>query len=229
MWVSDRISSYALVPYKKANDVFFIEEGATSYIISADNSLKRIIKTALGYRYNFFADDKLISMYVTKPDCYCDAYLSKVKLLDITVLEKSLSIEAKKRIISVFYNKNLHIVRCANACLVLTQPLSEDNHLTKSEKYFCYKKICDVLSTRFRILIKPHPRDKMNYSGIKNSIILPSQYPAELINLLDIDFELVVGICTSAIFTVNAKEKINLNMSFFIDKKLNIEELENYL
>ena len=66
-------------------------------------------------------------------------------------------------------------------------------------------------------------RDTAQYH-IRDVGILKGAYPSELLSVLNISFKFAVGLCTSAIETVNADIRINLNERFLTELKYELRE-----
>ena len=65
-----------------------------------------------------------------------------------------------------------------------------------------------------------------DYKFDEGITVMPSYFPSELLNLLDIRFLYAVGICTSAVPTSNAEYRVNTNENFLTDLKFYLRPLK---
>lgn len=107
--------------------------------------------------------------------------------------------------------------------IIFTQPISEDGFVSEREKIKIYTELSEFYSQYGRIALKIHPRDTAQYH-IRDVGILKGAYPSELLSVLNISFKFAVGLCTSAIETVNADIRINLNERFLTELKYELRE-----
>ena len=131
-----------------------------------------------------------------------------------------LDYEEKNQILDIFNMNNINIDFKENTALILTQPLFQDGLMTLERELNIYKEIMEKLSD-YKILIKPHPRDKKDYKKIfPDAEIIDSSFPIELLNLIDINPSIVSSIYTAAL--LNFKNcKIYIYEGELYDKKLN--------
>lgn len=144
--------------------------------------------------------------------------LKKVIELDRGNLIKKLSNENKKIIWDIFVKSDtLEEVINEKSIIILTQPLFQDN-LVKSESYQknLYKTIIDKYSnSNSNIIIKPHPRDKVEYN-FENCTIMDKMIPIEALNFnKNIKVDKVITVFSTAIDAIEfANEKINLGFEY---------------
>lgn len=92
--------------------------------------------------------------------------------------------------------------------ILLTEPLSEEKILTEEEQIRLYKEIIYRIGED-GIVIKPHPRDRVNYSShIPNVFVLNTDAPMQLLTLNGIRFETAYSIRSSAIFDFPYRIKV---------------------
>lgn len=138
---------------------------------------------------------------------------SKVELINLENKWKKLSKEKQEKILEIF-NINLHEIKnlenSKNKILLLTQPLSEDEIIDEKEKINMYKEILKEREIK-EIFIKEHPREETNYifefKDIKVNII-SKEFPIEVLLLLDIKFDKVITIFSTAALNFKEKSKI---------------------
>lgn len=99
--------------------------------------------------------------------------------------------------------------------LLLTEPLCE---LTVREKIFrdCIKQYGAVEGAESIVLIKPHPRDILDYAKLfPDCIVLDSKFPMEVLNYIDgLTFRRVISVFTVVRAIRFAKEIIYLGEDF---------------
>lgn len=96
---------------------------------------------------------------------------------------------------------------CCEA-LLLTQPLSEDGFILEIEKIKIYQDIINQFGN-MKVVIKPHPREKTNYSEIMGGcVVVDGQYPAELICLNAKKINTVITIFSTSIYSFSECRKI---------------------
>lgn len=92
--------------------------------------------------------------------------------------------------------------------ILLTQPLSEDGFILESEKIKIYQDIIKRFGD-MKIVIKPHPRERTDYSkSIAGCIVVDGQYPAELICLNSRGINTVITIFSTSIYSFTECRKI---------------------
>lgn len=203
--------------YKKSNDISFFEEGASQWVMPKPSILKLIIKRYLyGVSTSFHKDNKLKEILVQYPEKYPEFLKSKLNKLNLETLFYNLTDSEKNEIINLFISdklfKKLKSIKFSNSIIILTQPLSEDGFISEEEKINLYWQIVKE-HREDDIFIKKHPREKTEYN-FKNVIEFNGDFPSEIFKLSGIKFKKAIGICTSAIFQIDAFEKYNLDDNF---------------
>lgn len=93
--------------------------------------------------------------------------------------------------------------------ILITQPLSEDNIISEEEKITLYKSILKNYDLN-SVVIKPHPREKTDWSSIfPNTPIIPQQVPAELLSMM-IKPQKVCTFYSTAAFSLCAPENVDI-------------------
>lgn len=130
----------------------------------------------------------------------------KLKLVNLQNLWDSSTNEKRNLIKHFFFIEKEDIdLMMQKKILILTQPLSEDGFISENCKISMYKKIIDE-NPKKDIIIKTHPREKTDYKLLFPDIsIMKKNIPAELFNLLNIKYEKVFTISSTA--ALSFKEK----------------------
>jgi len=213
--------------YKKINnDIIFVEEGANLYSFEKPTRIKLLIKKYFfGVSNDFYRDKKLKKILVHYPEKYPIHLKDKLVKFQLKYLLQDLNESEKVNIATIFLEsdeikKLLLLKKYKNIALLLTQPFSEDGYMLEHEKISLYSNILRNELKNYNVILKIHPRELTAY-GFKNVLELKNIFPSELFNLLDIKFEIAIGICTSAVHLVDAVKKVNLDESFFERGKKN--------
>lgn len=126
----------------------------------------------------------------------------KIEWIDMQNLW-NLSSDDKKRLILSIYDitdEDLQELKQRDE-IVLTQTLSEDNIISEKEKIDFYKQMLAGKDLS-RVLIKPHPREKTDYTlYFPETFVFNKKIPMQLINLLGIHYKKVYTICSTAAFS----------------------------
>ncbi|WP_293960264.1 glycosyltransferase family 52, partial [uncultured Fusobacterium sp.] len=138
---------------------------------------------------------------------------SKVEIINIEKIWTNLSKEKQKEILAIFNMKieELEILKNnSNKILLLTQPLSEDGIVSEEEKIKMYENILIEKNIK-EIYIKLHPRERTdyvkNFKNIKVNII-KKDFPAEILFLLNINFNKVITLFSTAALNFKGKSEI---------------------
>ena len=138
---------------------------------------------------------------------------SKVEVINIEECWNNLTKEKQKEILAIFNMKieELEILKNnSNKILLLTQPLSEDGIVSEEEKIKMYENILIEKNIK-EIYIKLHPRERTdyvkNFKNIKVNII-KKDFPAEILFLLNINFNKVITLFSTAALNFKGKSEI---------------------
>jgi hypothetical protein len=210
--------------YKKSRNVTLVEDGSNLYAFPKPKKLKLYIKKYIyGVSTEFYKDEKVNSILVQFPRKYPNHLQNKVKYLDVNTYFEKLTDSQKEKIVSLFLpEKDLHLLRSidsSKSIVILSQPLSEDGLCSEDEKISSYRKLVDKYRTNFNIVLKKHPRERTNYN-FDDVLELDGEFPSEVFTMLNFEFEKALGICTSAINLIRAKERLNVDENFFERKKV---------
>lgn len=136
-------------------------------------------------------------------------------------LEQALTSEQKKKMVQAF-------IENADTLLAQMKPRTEDEEfamfLTEPHPVDeeARKKVClDIISQYcqgYRVLIKPHPRDMIDYVTLcPDCIVLRGRFPIEVLNMFEgLRVKRAISILTTAMNSMDfVEEKINLGASFW--------------
>jgi hypothetical protein len=216
-WTPYSLYTISNFVYQKADNVVLIEDGANLYSFPKPSKFKVLIKK-YSYRIStdFYLDDKLKSILVQYPEKYPKHLKAKSKPLNLSFLFEKLRKEDKERLINIFLSdqelNNLLKLNAEETIIILTQPLSEDGYVSEDEKIKIYKEIVNRFN-KHKVIMKKHPREKTTYN-FPGVFEIDGYFPSEIFLLLGIRFKKAVGVCTSAISSINAEEKYNLDENF---------------
>lgn len=219
-WGYHPLSRYIMI---KHNNIKFIEEGNGVYYTNRKyRFIKNIVRKIIGLPDINGTGDNIKEIEVSYPNRLIEELQSKAKVLNLCKLEKGLNNLEKKEILSVYFDDKYHFIEkyfdLENLALLITQPFSEDGDMSENEKIKLYRKILEKLSVKnYNILIKSHPREKTEYQKIfkgKNILILPKDFPLELVNLLGNSIKIGITVSSTALKNLNCVDKkVYLNFS----------------
>ncbi|MFU2133085.1 glycosyltransferase family 52, partial [Gallibacterium anatis] len=194
--------------FLRKHKFYLLEDGTANYSKSAyirswKNKLFSLPKFGMYYNVK--------KIYLTKDvnDNMPECVKNKVEKIDIIALWNSLSELEKQEILDIF-NITTHKLNSLKKrkYILFTQPLSEDGVITEEEKISIYRKIIIEYGEN-NIIIKPHPREKTDYSSYFAKVkVFSKEIPAEFLNLLGINFEKVITLFSTAVFDY-PREKID--------------------
>lgn len=123
------------------------------------------------------------------------------------LLQDGLSWREKQMILDVFGCKQFGYNE-KNTALVLTEPLFIDGAVCDEEAQLAiYRDIVALLKEKgYQALIKPHPRDRTDYT-VLGVYIVERQFPAELLEYMDQRFGCAVTVSSSTLDTIQAKKR----------------------
>lgn len=180
-------------------------------IIEGRLSLKKIIK-----KYILHMDQLGESKYAKSVEVndLTDVNISNKNIIELSKKDMfdNLSDSEKKNIVSLFIN-NSNWLKLNNATLIITQPFFADAIVkTKEEQLEIYKDIIDKYGFNDKIIIKPHPRDDINYEKIiPKSNIIEEIFPIEILNFTNVKFNKVITVSSTSVNLIyNCNEKIFL-------------------
>lgn len=114
----------------------------------------------------------------------------KAVVVNISEMWKEKTPEKQARISGIFGVKpGTRFSKAENSLLLVTQPFSEDGHISEAGKIDLFKKIvARLLKPGVRLVVKPHPREKTDYRSVfPEAAFFESSVPVELMGCLGLD------------------------------------------
>ena len=106
----------------------------------------------------------------------------------------------------------------SRSVVLITQPLSEDNMMTESDKIELYSRIVNNYGAE-NVVVKPHPREKTNWSDVFPDMpIISRQIPVELLTKL-VSLNRVATFFSTAAFGSVSDDKIDFYSKDFSQMK----------
>ena len=179
--------------------------------------IKAIIKKIFNIGYDFFGQSKyVIDIEVNDKN---KIFIKNKNIIEVRkeFLYNSLTEEEKMKIYNIFISNNIQVSSKDKSILLLTQPLYIDKMVdTNDDQIDIYIEIINKYIKNYKIYIKPHPRDIMDYKKInKDVIIIDKKLPIEILKFnKNINFEKAITITSSSVF------KRTFNISRFAEKLL---------
>ena len=130
----------------------------------------------------------------------------KVRIINMQELWDNLSDLQKKNILNIFNIKDTIYKFDGETLLILTQPLSQEGHLTLNEEINIYQKVIEKYNN-YKLIIKPHPRDDKDYKKIfPQSTIIEKTFPIEILGLIGIKPTIVSSIVSASVLSFKDSE-----------------------
>lgn len=212
-FLKDRRISYRLI--EDSLDCFkTISKTSFSYMLPK-SKIKTAIKKALRIGYVFLGlDSSTAEIEVNEAkDLEISSFSSdKIKAVSRAEMFNALSESDKECLLQIFaVNKpNIHPEK---SVILLTQPLYIDGVVKdEREQFDLYETIVrENLAPKEDLVIKPHPRDNMDYLNLfPNAVIIDKNMPAEILSyIIKGDFSKAVTYFSSSIYSIKAKKHIN--------------------
>ena len=137
----------------------------------------------------------------------------KIKIVNRNETIKNLSSQYKPLVLELFDISDDMFYNVNKSVLILTEPFFNDGFFQEeADQIQLYQKLIDSFPLDTKVFIKPHPRDKTNYSKINNAIVLKSNFPIEILQYIEnASFDKAVTFSSTAVNTITfVKEKIIL-------------------
>lgn len=134
-----------------------------------------------------------------------------VEIINLKDLWRKKTRTFQQRVLKLFdFNEEILERKNKKNIIILTQPLCEDFDITEEEQIELYKKIIEKYPKE-KIIIKPHPRDIVNYGNyFPEYYVIKGNYPVEFLDFFDIEIEKAVTLFSSGAFCVgNGETKID--------------------
>ena len=216
--------SYPLYEYSNS---YIVEDGLGNYLdLKQPTKINPILNKIANFfgiyvfnlREGFGTHENIKKVYLTKNNVPLEIK-DKVEVMDMDNLWDSKSNEEKKEILKIFNLENIDEFG-DNLVLLLTEPFSEHYLLPFDEEIDIYKMF---ISKYPNIIIKPHPREKKNYSKLFPGVkIINVPFPVELLKYVGIKIDKIVTICSTAALNFADGCKIEI-----YDKKTSSEHINN--
>ena len=131
----------------------------------------------------------------------------KVEVIDMKKQWNELPEDEKNEILKIFnINLDTDYFNQNNTMLLLTQPFYEDNLSSLEDELKIYEDFIERFKD-YKTVIKPHPRDRKNYTEIFPDIeIIDKNFPIELLNLIGIKPKAVCTIVSTAVLNLKDSE-----------------------
>ena len=211
IYVNDASSSIMLYLFHQKKEVIWVEHARNIYQIKIDLPFRvgfQIMKylEKLHILYALHGVSKYVKAIEVTENKNLISLIKKkeIRELDILkVLEKRT--EEEKDVIFQIYCKayQVEIPENKKVGMLLTTNLYEDNLVkTKEEQRQVFQEIIEQeMKELDYVIVKPHPRDTMNYEGIsKRAVVVPGVFSAEIFNLSKkLYFEKVFAIRSTSI------------------------------
>lgn len=194
-YLKDKHIHYNII--EDALDVFkFIYKSPYAFMVIKEKNFKSFLKAILKvvfpynfYGYEYYTDSKFIdSIEINDKE---EIYLKDTNRLKVeprVQLFSGLDQDDKKRILKLFCIDN-SIISTDNIAVVFTYAFVTDKVIkTEEEQVELYQKLCDKYrKSSYVVLLKPHPRDAVNYDNLQGVTVLAKEFPSEIINFINHD------------------------------------------
>lgn len=202
--------------------IIVFEDGLINYVFKRNHNFYKFIRRSILRNIEpYGASPKAKKIYLSGKAEIPKVIEKKVEIFDILSLWQRIENDRKEEINYLFGFESIDFAKSNAVHILLTGPFSEAGWITENEKINVYKKILKHYS-KSCIVIKPHPREKTNYSKyFPNYLILPNYLPFELIQLNGISIEKLITISSSASIGDNSR------ITDYYDLKGNFVELSS--
>ena len=189
---------------KRKRSVNLYEHGNGNYLVGGYPNFKTV-KKLMGITPGYGRSNYVDSIFLQYPEKAPVDIQGKCKKLELSF--SSLRQKYQNEICEFFCVDKIEVdSRCS---VLLTQPLSEDGFYTEKQKLEIYARVINRFKNE-RLIIKPHPRDRSDYSSIFPSLtVLPNSFPMEILNFIDIKFEHAITICSGSVFNFDYPIKVS--------------------
>ncbi len=210
--------AYFILRYKN-NFIRMLEDGEGNYIsrIGHFQAFKRkhLLNTVIGEGL----DKEIREIEVQFPEKLSKRLVKKGKKLELKKMEQELSDEDLEKIVRIFMGNEEICVEGKKKILLITQPLSEDGHMSEVQKIKLYNDILKPYASEYSVFVKGHPRELTDYNGKLNYPFtsIPQGFPLEMFDLLKgIHFEAGITVSSSSLANIKCiDKKIMLGRMYF--------------
>ncbi|WP_130890930.1 glycosyltransferase family 52 [Fusobacterium ulcerans] len=193
-----------------AKNFILLEDGLMNYKEKKDSKLKYYIKRIFLKKAILGQASNVKKIYLTGLAPIPEEIAHKVEIINLKELWNKKTLEEQNEILDIFsFDLNIKEKIKRRNMILFTQPLSEDGIITEKEKIELYSKIIRKYDNE-KLVIKKHPREKTDYKEIFNNIlVIEESFPAEIFDFLDIKFEKIITIFSTA--ALNLSQDINID------------------
>lgn len=190
----------------------------TPFRYAVISNWKFYLKRILNYKYLPLGNSKYVVDIEVNENKNLQIKRKKVVELNRHELFNNAFLKHKDVLLGIFLDREIKdLLKKENRALVLTQPLYKDKILqSEAEQISFYKKIVqDLKQKNFKVYIKPHPRDCVDYSAFISDVnVINKEFPIEIFNYIkNISFSIVASIDSSCMDVLNFCEvKINYSI-----------------
>lgn len=187
----------------------------TPFKYAVISNWKYYLKRILNYKYLPLGNSKYVLDIEVNENKNLQIKRKKVVEINRKDLLNKAFFGYKDIILGIFFNLDIKdLLKEENKALVLTEPLYKDKILqSKQEQLLFYRKIVqDLKRQKFKVYIKPHPRDSIDYSSLISDInVINRAFPIEIFNFIDgLSFSIVASKNSSCLDALDfAKAKMN--------------------
>ena len=133
--------------------------------------------------------------------------ISKKRIVEISrdAMRKALTPQDKQIIRTIFGNPCLPTMG-GNVAILLTESFAFDGHCSREKQYAMYEYIVrDLKSKGMDVIIKPHPRDDLDYSELGMEV-MDRAFPMEILeDNFDGEINCLATVSSSAVMSIKAK------------------------
>lgn len=201
---------YFILKFGKTTFIRLVEDGENNYRPRTGRfkAFRRrfLAQTAIGEGF----DPEVKEIEVQQPHRLNNRVRHKGKTLELKRMQNNLSKEDKNNILNIFLNEQPINVHAGKNLLLITQPWSEDKHMSEAGKVELYNRILELHGAGHSIFLKAHPRDLTDYKGkLKFEFTeIPRAFPLEMLDFLDdIHFQTGLTVTSSALHNVRCVEE----------------------
>lgn len=182
----------------KGHDYTILEDGYGNYedIHYFENNQQQLKKLTFKRIRSWGLSSNCKKILLTGIGDIPKAIVKKVELIYIKKLWQHSN--SKNDILKIFnINESLIKSLTKKSTILLTQPFSENNVLTETEKVNIYKKCIDIDYSD--LIIKTHPDETTDYTKyFEGSTIITQTFPFEILGLLEIKFKKTITLFSTA-------------------------------
>lgn len=211
---SEAIVAYLMLRYNKSHFTL-IEDGESIYA-TPRKGLSHWIKKLIRFPLPYGQSKQVNVVEASFPERLPRAIRDKAVQVEAKGLLKQLS-DSNKELLFDFYGVHniFSEIDSSSSLLLLTQPLSEDGLVSESSKIDLYKEVLKPYCDKYRVFIKPHPRELTDYASVfSDVVVLKNDWPAELLYLANIEFDLSLTLFSTAIHSIASKDNVILGLDY---------------